>query len=176
MRPAKLRFVLAFAAISAVLLGVYAFPYGELGWSEAWFNRYLSAYARLVGHVLALVDSGVRVDGTVIRGRYALAIVKTCDAMEVNVLFTAAVLALAGPWARKLGALVLGLAALVLANVLRICTLYYAGALAPSTFRALHEEVWPLALIAVAGGAFLAAGTWIRGGSARGDGAGAAPP
>lgn len=166
MGRAELRFALAFGAISAVLLGVYAFPYQELGLSEAWFNGYLSGYARLVGSVLGCVDAGVHVDGTLITGRYSLRIVKTCDAMEANALFSAAVLALGGPWLKKLGALVLGLGALVAANVLRIATLYYAGALAPGTFRVLHEEVWPLVLVAFAGGAFLVAASWIRRGVA----------
>ncbi len=160
-RP-ELRFALTFAAISAMLLGLYAFPYQELGLSERWFDGYLSAYAKLVGEVLGCVDPGVHVDGTLISGRYSLRIVKTCDAMEANVLFAAAVLALGGPWPKKLGALVLGLFALVSANVLRISSLYYAGALAPGTFRVLHEEVWPLVLVAFAGGAFLLAASWIR--------------
>lgn len=144
------------------MLGLYAFPYGELGLSERWFESYLAAYARLVGHVLGVFEPSVRVDGTLITGRYSLRIVKTCDAMEANALFAAAVLALAGPWRRKLGALALGLVALVTANVLRIATLYYAGALAPSTFRALHEEVWPLVLIALAAVAFVVAAGFIR--------------
>jgi exosortase/archaeosortase family protein len=166
MGRAELRFALAFAAISALLLGLYAFPYQELGFSERWFDGYLSAYARLVGKVLGCVESGVHVDGTLISGRYSLRIVKTCDAMEANALFAAAVLALGGPWLKKLGALALGLVALIFANVLRIMTLYYAGALAPGAFRVLHEEVWPLVLVAFAGGAFLLAASWIRRGVA----------
>jgi exosortase/archaeosortase family protein len=162
MGRAELRFALAFGAISAVLLGLYAFPYRELGLSEHWFDVYLSAYAELVGKVLGCVESGVHVDGTLVAGRYSLRIVKTCDAMEANALFSAAVLALAGPWAKKLGALALGLVVLVAANVIRISSLYYAGALAPGAFRVLHEEVWPLVLVAVAGGAFLLAASWVQ--------------
>ncbi len=165
MQPAQVRFAVWFAALSCLLLGLYAFPYRELGLSETWFDGYLTAYARLVGKVLGLLETGVRVDGTLITGRYSLRIVKTCDAMEANALFAAAVLALAGPWVRKLGALVVGLVALVAANVLRITTLYYAGAFAPDTFRVLHEEVWPLALIAFAAGAFVVAAGYVRRGS-----------
>jgi exosortase/archaeosortase family protein len=158
----ELRFAFAFAGISALLLGAYAFPYAELGWSEAWFDAYLSGYAHLVAHLLRTVDPGVSVDGTVITGRYALRIVKTCDAMETNLLFTAAVLAVTGPWRRKLGALALGLGALVLTNVLRISSLYFAGAFTPGAFRMLHEEIWPPVLVALAGGAFVLSITWIR--------------
>jgi exosortase/archaeosortase family protein len=162
MQRAQVRFAIFFAAISALLLGLYAFPYQELGLPETWFNGYLAAYARLVGRVLGLIESGVHVDGTLITGRYALRIVKTCDAMEANALFAAAVLALGGPWRRKLGALVVGLVALIAVNVLRITTLYYAGALAPGTFRVLHEEVWPLVLIALAALAFVVAAGFVR--------------
>jgi exosortase/archaeosortase family protein len=162
MDRAQLRFALGFAGTSALLFGAYAFPYAELGWSEAWFDAYLSAYAHLVGHLLRSVDPGVSVDGTLITGRYALRIVKTCDAMETNLLFTAAVLAVAGPWRRKLGALALGLGALLLLNVLRISTLYFAGVFTPGAFRVLHEEIWPPVLVALAGGAFVLSLTWIR--------------
>jgi len=165
MQRAQVRFAVLFAATSAVLLGLYAFPYHELGLPETWFETYLAAYARLVGLVLGLLDPGVHVDGTLITGRYSLRIVKTCDAMEANALFAAAVLALGGPWLRKLGALALGLVALVSANVVRITTLYYAGALAPATFRALHEEVWPLILVAFAAVAFVVAAGFVRRGA-----------
>ncbi|HTQ08246.1 MAG TPA: hypothetical protein VMI54_30540 [Polyangiaceae bacterium] len=173
MQPAQLRFALLFAALSCLLLGLYAFPYRELGLSETWFEGYLGAYARLVGKVLACFESGVHVNGTLVTGRYSLRIVKTCDAMEANALFAAAVLALAGPWLRKLGALVVGLGALVAANVLRILTLYYAGALAPGAFRVLHEEVWPLVLIAFAAAAFTLAARYVRRGAPLGPEAGA---
>ena len=165
MQRAQVRFAVLFAVTSSILLGLYAFPYRELGLPETWFEGYLAAYARLVGKVLGLVESAVHVDGTLISGRYSLRIVKTCDAMEANALFAAAVLALAGPWRRKLVALVAGLAALVAANVLRITTLYYAGALAPGTFRVLHEEVWPLVLIGFAAGAFVVAAGYVRRGA-----------
>jgi exosortase/archaeosortase family protein len=158
----QIRFAVTFGVIAALLLTIYAFPYGELGLREDWFAGYLAAYARLVGRVLGLVDGGVRVEGAVITGRYSLQIVKTCDAMEANALFAAAVLATPGPWARKLGALGGGLVALVALNVIRICSLYYIGASAPGAFQTLHEDVWPLALIVAACGEFVLLAEWIR--------------
>ena len=38
---------MTFAGAAALLFGVYAFPYRELGISEGWLHDYLSGYARL---------------------------------------------------------------------------------------------------------------------------------
>jgi exosortase/archaeosortase family protein len=162
VRREQARFVIGFGVIAAVLLGLYAFPYAELGLSETWFNGYLSAYARLVGRVLDIFESGLRVEDTLITGRYSLRIVKTCDAMEANILFAAAVLAIPGPWSRKLNALALGLFALIAVNVIRISSLYYAGIHAPRAFGVLHEEIWPAVLVVFAGFEFLLWARWIR--------------
>jgi exosortase/archaeosortase family protein len=162
VRREQARFVIGFGVIAAVLLGLYAFPYAELGLPETWFNGYLSAYARLVGRVLGIFESGLRVDDTLITGGYSLRIVKTCDAMEANILFAAAVLAIPGPWSRKLNALALGLFALIALNVIRISSLYYAGIYAPRAFGVLHEEIWPAVLVVFAGLEFFLWAHWIR--------------
>jgi exosortase/archaeosortase family protein len=164
LRREQARFVIGFVVIAGVLLGLYAFPYAELGLPETWFTAYLSAYARLVGGLLRIFEPGVRVEDTVITGRYSLRIVKTCDAMDANILFAAAVLAVAGSWSRKSIALGLGLVALVSLNIIRICSLYYAGIFAPYAFAVLHEEIWPAVLVAFAAGEFLLWARWVRAG------------
>lgn len=162
-RPAG--FVGRFALFAGLFLAAYAFPYAELGISERWFQGYLAAYARLAGGVLSLLGEGVRVTGTLIEGRYPLRIVKTCDAMEANLLFLAAVLAFPVPpggWKKKLAAIAIGLTILVATNVARICTLYFIGVHAPSAFELFHAELWPLLLIAIAVAAFVAYTAWLR--------------
>src|SRR5579863_6192949 len=130
-----LRFALTFGVLAGTGLGVYFFPYEQLGLdSTRVFVPYLSAYARMAGIVLHLIDPGVSVAGSTIHGRFAMQIVRSCDAMEVNVLFAAAVLAFPGPWARKGIALAAGLSALVACNVVRLCTLYYVGLYLPARF------------------------------------------
>ena len=141
------RFALVYAAIAAALFGVYAFPFELFGVQGDWLTGYLAAYASLAGSLLSVLEPSVVVDGTYIHGRFALQIVRNCDAADVSILFGSAVLAYPGPWARKPLPLLLGLLGILVVNVLRICSLYYVGVYEPSWFRAAHEEVWPILLV-----------------------------
>jgi exosortase/archaeosortase family protein len=93
-------------------------------------------------------------------------IVKSCDAMEANILFAAALLAIAAPWLRKAAALVVGLAALVAVNLVRLVLLYWTGVYASSAFEFLHYDVWPLLMIVFATFDFLLCARWARQGAA----------
>ncbi len=150
-----LRFAVTFALIATALFTVYAFPFELFGAREDWLNGYLAAYARLAGAVLSLFERGLVVDGTYIQGRYAMQIVRNCDAADVNIVFASALLAFPGPRRKKALLLLLGLSVLVAANVTRICSLYYVGVWAPSWFKLVHEELWPLVLVALTVGVFL---------------------
>ena len=143
----RLRFGLRFAAVAALLFAIYAFPFELFGAKQDWLQGYLAAYARLAGGALGLVERGLVVDGTYIQGRFAMQIVRNCDAADVNILFVSALLAFPGAWKVKAALLVGGMCALVAANVLRICSLYYVGVFAPQRFKVFHEEVWPLLLV-----------------------------
>lgn len=162
------RFALRFSAFAACLFAAYTFPYREAGLSEAWFERYLAWYARLAGSALAWLESvfgsqaQVEVQGAVIGGRYPLEIVKNCDAIEINILFAAAVLAFPASLRQRAWGLALGLPALVLLNVLRICTLYFIGVHAPERFEVFHVEVWPLCLVAATTLLFLGYASWTQ--------------
>jgi exosortase/archaeosortase family protein len=166
-RPA-LRFAVTFAALAGLMFAAYAFPYAEHGVSERVLHDYLSGYARVAGGILSIFDPRVVVHGNVVSGRTALSIVKTCDAMEANLLFLAAVLAFpAAPaaarrrWPRKLLAALAGIVAISALNVVRICSLYAVGVYFPSAFELLHVEVWPLLLIVAAAAIFVAAARFL---------------
>lgn len=154
------RFVLVFAAIAACLFTVYTFPYREHGLSEDMFDSYLALYAQAVGAVLSLAEPQISVIHTDIVGRFALRIVKNCDAIEVHILYTAAVLAFPAPLARRLWGLALGHPIVIALNILRICSLYYVGWLAPTRFETFHMEIWPLLLIACTSLLFLGYARW----------------
>jgi exosortase/archaeosortase family protein len=168
VRRVRLRFAAVFAAVGGVLLTLYSFPYAEHGVREDWFASYLAVYARLAGGVLRLFDGGVRVVGNDIVGRTSLTVAKNCDAMDVSLLFVAAVLAFPARWSRRLVGVAAGVATLTLVNVLRIASLYYIDLRWPSAFETIHAEVWPLALVALAAGAFLAWSRWAQGGAGQG--------
>jgi exosortase H (IPTLxxWG-CTERM-specific) len=162
LRRSQIRFAVIFLIVAAVLFVAYSFPYQENGISERWFQRYLSAYARLAGFVLGFFDRQVSVAGNVISGHMSLKIVKSCDAMEANLLFVAAVAAWPARWHRKLVAGAVGLVVLVVVNVVRICSLYFVGARFPAAFEFLHIDLWPFLIIVVAIAQFVGWAVWMQ--------------
>jgi exosortase/archaeosortase family protein len=155
-------FVLRFVGVAAVLLLLYAYPYPPESFMSTFFERFLNGYAQAAGALLKQVDATVHVTGNRIEGRFPLAIVRDCDAMQVNILFVSAVAAFpAGRW-RRLAGVGVGLALLVVANLSRIVSLYFIGVASPDSFEFAHREVWPLVLIAVALGLFLVWTRWER--------------
>jgi hypothetical protein len=101
LRRARIRFAMVFAVVGGGLLAAYSFPYAQHGVREDWFARYLAVYARLAGGVLRLFDSGVHLVGNDIVGRTSLTVAKNCDAMDVSLLFAAAVVAFPARWSRR---------------------------------------------------------------------------
>jgi exosortase/archaeosortase family protein len=166
VRRARLRFAVVFAVTGGALLTLYSFPYAEHGVREDWFARYLALYARLAGLVLRVFDSGVRVVGNDIVGRTSLTVAKNCDAMDVTLLFSAAVVAFPASWRRRLAGIGAGVVALTVVNVLRIASLYFVDLRWPSAFETIHAEVWPLAIVVIAAAAFLAWSRWAQRGPA----------
>jgi exosortase/archaeosortase family protein len=150
-----LRFALRFVLIAGVLFGLYCFPYAEQGIAEAGFERYLAAYARVTGWLLHFFEPGIVVAGRQIQGQFSLEIIKNCDAMENNILFLAAVLALPSPWKQRALACLVGLPVLILANLLRLVSLYLVGRFAPASFEFCHIELWPLLLVLLTVSAFV---------------------
>lgn len=160
-RTGPVRFGLRFIAIALVLFAIYGFPYAEHGLSEAWLQEYLNAYAKLVGRVLTVFEPDISVVGNAVHGRASIKIVRSCDAMDAKILFTAAVLACPGAWSRKALALGLGLVAIATLNVIRITTLYYISAAHHDWFEFLHVEIWPLLLVVATAFLFLACVNFI---------------
>jgi exosortase/archaeosortase family protein len=163
-RTPEARFVAVFVVVAGALFGAYYFPYSQHGIAERWMAEWLRAYAHGVGGLLWLFDARVFAHGNVVDGPFPMAIVKSCDAMEANILFIAAVLALPGPWLRKGIAIVAGLGALVAINLVRLCTLYCVGLLAHGAFDFAHYDLWPLLIIAFATVDFVVCARWVASG------------
>jgi exosortase/archaeosortase family protein len=152
---ASWRFVVVFGGTAAVLLAVYYFPYPAGSSMRKLLDAYLHAYAALAGAVLRPFEPSLVVVGQDIIGRYSMRIVKTCDGMDVNILFVSAIMAWPSALRPRLIAAALGLAILVATNTTRICTLYYVGVYAPASFEFVHIELWPAAILALAAALFL---------------------
>jgi len=159
-RRLRLRFAAIFVAVAGVALAIYSFPYAEHGVRETWFHSYLAAYARLAGWVLRLTNAQVQVAGTEVVGTISLTVAKNCDAMDVNILFVAAIVAFPAAWKRRAIGIALGVAALAVVNIVRIVSLYYVGIRFPDRFELVHAEIWPFAMVAVAVAGFLVWSRW----------------
>jgi exosortase/archaeosortase family protein len=146
-----LRYPLSVAAIACPLFAVYFYPYADTALATASLQSYLSGYARLVGGVLSAYDSRVTVSGDLIAGpTFSMRIVKTCDAMEVNILLAAALAGFPMPLRRRLVAVAASVLLLTLANVLRLCMLFWLGQHAPTWFDRVHEILAPLFMVGCA--------------------------
>jgi exosortase H (IPTLxxWG-CTERM-specific) len=163
-RSDQTRFVLAFIAVAGCLLTVYYLPRTSDDAVERWTAAYLRLYTRVVAWPIGVFDPHVSAHGNLLAGRFSMQIVKSCDAMEGNILFTSALLAFPAPWRRKAVALVVGLQALMGLNLVRLFVLYWVGVYAPSAFEFLHLDVWPLVMIASAAIDFVLCIRWMRAG------------
>jgi exosortase/archaeosortase family protein len=146
-----LRFPLVAALIAVPLLALYFYPYDDGGAISTRIQSYLAVYARAAGAVVGLFDSHVVVKGTTISGSlFSMQIVKTCDAMEVNILLLAAIAAFPMPWRRRIASVLLAIPALALANLCRLCVLYWLGAHIRDSFDRVHQTVAPIFMVASA--------------------------
>ena len=134
-------------------------PTPSNGIREVGFAWYLGAYARAAGSLIHLADPTVRVLGADLVGRTSLTVAKNCDAMDVNLLLVAAMVAFPAPWKRRLVGIVAGVGVLSVVNLLRIVALYRINIHAPRVFEFIHAEVFPLVMVVLAVGAF---GIWSR--------------
>lgn len=164
-------FVARAATLMIALYGLYYFPYATDSTGERLIAMFLEAQARAAGAFIRLFDGDAGVHGAVIAGSFPLEIVRSCSSLDSQALYAATVLAFPAPIRAKLSGLALGVVALTSLNVLRIASLYFVGAHAPSSFDAVHEELFPLALIAGACACFAAWYAWLARRAELGDGA-----
>jgi exosortase/archaeosortase family protein len=139
-----------FGAFALALLALYHFPYEDGSPPRQLTGAYLRACAGAAGALLAPLDPAVRVDGVLIRGRFPLRVVRSCDAADAMALLAAAVAAFPASWRRRLAGLSLGLGVLFTVNAVRIASLYLLGASRPELFAVAHEDLWPPVLLSVA--------------------------
>src|SRR5437763_11835369 len=111
--------------------------------------------ARVSAVVLNVFGEGVGVAGSVIQGRsFAVDIKGGCNGVEAMLLLCAAIAAFDAPWRARILGLVIGSAALMAFNVVRIVTLYIIGERWRQLFETFHLAVWQTIMFAVAASIF----------------------
>jgi exosortase family protein XrtM len=161
-RQAQLRFALAFGLASVGLIALFEHPFTGGSWPDEARWHYLRIYARAAGAVIALLDPVVTVKGFLIHGRYSMIIGVGCDAADTLALIIAAVLAFPASWRSRLIGIMLGVSAVTIANMVRICSLYFVGVAKPDLFEVAHHDIWPFVLLVVTGLVFLRWARWAE--------------
>ncbi len=148
-RPSRplLRFVILLAGL--FLLFNIAF-YGWIAESD-FFAKYLTLNAQASAPVIGLFERGVRAEGIRVQSpRFSLEIKHGCDALQPTAFFVLAMLAspVPIPIRRRVPAILAGAAALLVLNIFRITTLFFAGLkFSRETFEIFHEDVWQAVFI-----------------------------
>jgi exosortase/archaeosortase family protein len=130
-------------------------------WNSELFREHiliniLSVNAFLSSGILNLLRQHTHIDGSNIYSPfYAISVSKGCDAIEAMALFLSTTLAFPMKWKTKVKGIIGGIGLLFFINLIRIVTLFFAGAYYPSTFEILHAQIWPVVII------ILATGLWI---------------
>jgi len=134
-----LRFVGLFAVVLAAFYGFSATPWFQ----HDLFPAYLRLNAQVSAAILRLLGEDAHATGiSIASSRFGLEIKRGCDATEPCFLLIAAVLAFPAPWKSKFAPIMLGPTVLLLLNLLRIVSLYYAGVYWPGAFEFIHVDVW----------------------------------
>lgn len=119
-----------------ILLQPFLFFVGFIQWANEMTAQLLALALRLLGH-------SSYAEGAVMRSElFSLEIVFECTAILPLVLFVAVVAATPSQAKAKFWALVWGLPALVLFNLVRLVSLVYLGHFMPRAFETAHLFVW----------------------------------
>ena len=149
-----MRIVVRVAIIFAAALAGTAVVSGEM--SGAWLDAFCAMLARIAGFALTLIGVPASSDGAIVGAdAFSATIVSECTALDVIILFGAAVLAYPASIGARLHGLLLGVAALFALNIARIVSLILIGIYYPDSLEDAHLFVWQPAM------AIAAIGLWI---------------
>ena len=142
------------AIIFAASLAATAVVSGEV--SGAWLDAFYALLAQIAGFALTLIGVPASSDGAIVGAdKFSAIIVSECAALEVIILFGAAVLVYPSAIGARLRGLLLGVATLFALNIARIVSLMLIGIHYPDSLEDAHLFVWQPAM------AIAAIGLWM---------------
>jgi exosortase/archaeosortase family protein len=153
-----LRFVVGFL----VLVGLFQLAIFYVIAPSAAFDVYLNLSARAGAFALGLIGQDVTLQGSSLVGpELAIEVRRGCDGLAPASILASAVLAFPGPARSKALGLAMGLGVILVANVLRISSLFLIGLHLPEHFDQSHHFTWPVGLIVLAMLCWMAWVTWL---------------
>ncbi len=139
-----LKYVLSFGALMTVFYGF---------WVTDFFDRniltpVLDLNAGIASKILNLFGRETSaVNGTIVSPLVSISVKRGCDALEPIALFTTALLVFPISFNRKLPGIAIGALVLLLANLIRIVSLFMIKADYPSAFEMMHINVWQVVFV-----------------------------
>jgi len=142
----KLIFATKFVVFLALLYGLVAlYPV-----NDRVIVPFTAAITRAAASIVRIFDRDVIATGTTIgSNRFAMDVKNGCNAVETMILFLAAVLAFPASARLRLIAILIGLPAIQLANLVRLTSLFWVGSTRPDWFNLFHVAVWQSVIILI---------------------------
>jgi exosortase/archaeosortase family protein len=142
-----LRAVVIFAVLMGMFYGLIHSPY--VGADP--FQPHLGLVARSTGAVLGVLGQEITVNGTSVSSPdFSMEIVRGCDAIEPTAAFVAAVLASPVAFWAKIPGILIGAAAMLVINLIRLVSLYFVGVHFPKVLDIMHLDVWQATFVVLA--------------------------
>jgi len=140
--------ILRFVGLFALLFTAFQISYYEFIVGSAAFHSYLVASCKAAAALLGITGEEVTAIGDVLRGKFTLSVKVGCDGLQAMGILLVAVLVFPGcSPKRKLVGLFMGLGLVLILNVVRIASLFWAGLHLPGVFQTMHVHIWPAFLI-----------------------------
>jgi exosortase/archaeosortase family protein len=139
--------VLRFVGLFAGLLVGFQLLYYELIVDSTVFSGYMAVSGEVAAWLLRLCGEPVQASGGVLTSSFSMAVKQGCDGLQAMSIVASGVLAFPGGRRFKLTGVALGVSLLLVLNLLRIASLFWAGVHWPTRFQLLHVHVWPAVLV-----------------------------
>ena len=134
-----------FVVLLTLLYGAFNVAFRLWIAQEEFFEAYLRWNARLtVGFLNAMGEDARVADLAVVSPRFTVKIKSGCDGLQASAFFVFAVLVspVGLRFRSRVVPMLVGTAALLVLNLVRIISLYYTGVWSPGAFEIMHVDVW----------------------------------
>lgn len=152
--------IVRFVFVLGVLMGAF---YGLMPFIQKTgiVDAFLNWNARASAVVLASLGHRAKAnEASVSTSRFSFEIRRGCDASEPIFLFVAAIVAFRARWRWKVVGTLLGSSMLIVANLVRIITLYFTGVYWPKAFEVMHVDVWQALFVVLTVALWVAWAIW----------------
>ena len=135
------RFLLIFVTVVAVLFGVEMLNAVQAAVITPWTN----GLARMSAWLMTAFDADVISHGRILQSQatgMGVSIEAGCNGVEAAIILIAGMVAFPAPWQHKLVGMAIGIAAVQVANLLRVISLYYLNIWNKEVFDFAHLYLW----------------------------------